>query len=406
MPSAARASNVRQTNLALVLDVVRRHGPMSRSGLVAATGLTRSAIAGLLAELTDLRLVFEGAPERDGSPGRPSPIVHIDDRHLGALAIEILVDEIAASIVSLDGAIVTSMRRSRSRKRLSLGHTVRDVAALVERVDDQRRSAGRSGPTRQIVGIGVSVPGLVRRTDNTILVAPNLGWVDADLAAPLAALLDNGLPIHVGNDADLGAVAEYRFGAGIGAEHMLYVSGEVGVGGGVIIRGEALMGRSGSAGEIGHFPVNPDGVQCRCGAIGCWETEVGEGALLRRAGLPEDGGTPAVEKLIALIEAGDVNVRRSLRAEARWLAIGLTGFINTFDPDRVVIGGLLGRLLPYLAAELEAELELRRFRDAQRTVPVLGALLGGDATTVGAAEIAFGELLDDPARFGAEPTCS
>jgi len=239
MPSAARASNVRQTNLALVLDVVRRHGPMSRSALVAATGLTRSAIAGLLAELTDLRLVFEGAPERDGSPGRPSPIVHVDDRHLGALAIEILVDEIAASIVSLDGAIVTSMRRSRSRKRLSLGHTVRDVAALVGRVDDQRRSAGRSGPTRQIVGIGVSVPGLVRRTDNTILVAPNLGWVDADLASPLAALLDNGLPIHVGNDADLGAVAEYRFGAGMGAEHMLYVSGEVGVGGGVIIRGEA-----------------------------------------------------------------------------------------------------------------------------------------------------------------------
>jgi predicted NBD/HSP70 family sugar kinase len=164
------------------------------------------------------------------------------------------------------------------------------------------------------------------------------------------------------------------------------------------------MGRSGSAGEIGHFPVNPDGIQCRCGAIGCWETEVGERALLRRAGLPEDGGTPAVERLIALIEAGDVDVMQSLRAEARWLAIGLTGFINTFDPDRVVIGGLLGRLLPHLSVQLDAELEVRRFRDAQRTVPVLGAQLGDDATTVGAAEIGFGELLDDPARFASVTT--
>jgi predicted NBD/HSP70 family sugar kinase len=398
MPSAARASKVRQSNLALVVDVVRRRGPMSRSALVAATGLTRSAIAGLLAELTDLHLVYERPAERDGSPGRPSPIVHIDDRHLGALAIEVFVDEISVSIVSLDGTIVTSMRRSRSRKRLSLGHTVRDVAALVARVDGQRRSAGRSGATRQIVGIGVSVPGLIRRTDNTILVAPNLGWVGADLAAPLAELLDNGLPIRVGNDADLGAVAEYRFGAGVGAEHMLYVSGEVGVGGGVIIGGQPLMGRSGSAGEIGHFPVNPDGIQCGCGAIGCWETEVGERALLRRAGLPEDGGTPAVDRLIGLIEAGDAKAHQALRLEARWLAIGLTGFINTFDPDRVVLGGLLGRLLPYLRTELDEELEARRFRDAQRTVPVLGAQLGGDATTVGAAELAFGSLLDDPAR--------
>ncbi len=396
MVSAARASQLRQSNLALVLDLIRRTGPMSRSALVATTGLTRTAIAGLLNELEGLRLVVEAAPASDGSPGRPSPVARVDDRHVGALAIEVFIDEIGVSIVSLDGAIVTSIRKARGRERLSLVSTVRDVARLVQAVDAQRRVGTRGNP-RQLVGIGVSVPGLVRRSDNIVVVAPNLGWAEVDLAGALAAALDGDLPIHVGNDADLGARAESRFGAGRGAGNLLFVSGEVGVGGGVVIGGSPLVGHSGFAGEIGHFPVNPDGLRCRCGAIGCWETEVGERALLQRAGLAEDGGTSALDRLFELADVGDDRVRRAMDEQARWLAIGLTGLINVFDPDRVVLGGLLGRILPYVDDQLTEELEARRFRDVPRQVPVLGASLGASATTVGAAELAFDRLARDPA---------
>lgn len=398
MASAARASQVRRSNLALVLDLVRRHGPMSRSAIVATTGLTRSAIAGLLGELTALRLVVESPPEPDGSPGRPSPVVSVDSQHVGALAIEVMVDEIAVSIVSLDGAIVTSMRRSRPRRRLSIRHTITDVAELVERVDEQRRSAGRSGTPRHLVGIGVSVPGVIRGVDNVVMVAPNLGWVEADLAGPLAETLGNGLAIRIGNDADLGAQAESLFGAGVGSDLMLFISGEVGVGGGVVIDGVPLIGHSGFAGEVGHLPVNPDGRPCRCGATGCWETEVGEQALLRRAGLAENGGTQAVERFLALADEGDPMAIAALNEEAKWLAVGLTGLINVLDPDRVVIAGLLGRVLPYVKAQLDRELAARRFRHARREIPILAASLGTAATTVGAAELAFGALADDPAR--------
>ncbi len=398
MQSAARASQVRRSNLALVLDLVRRHGPMSRSAIVAATGLTRSAIAGLLGELTELRLVVESPPAPDGSPGRPSPVVSVDSQHVGALAIEVMVDEIAVSIVSLDGAIVTSIRRSRPRRRLSVRHTITDIAALVERVDEQRRSVGRSGTPRNLLGIGVSVPGVVRGADNIIVVAPNLGWVEADLAGPLAETLGNGLAIRIGNDADLGAQAESLFGAGVGSDLMLFISGEVGVGGGVVIDGVPLVGHSGFAGEVGHLPVNPDGRSCRCGATGCWETEVGEQALLRRAGLAEDGGTLAVERFLALADEGNPLALAALNEEARWLAVGLTGLINVLDPDRVVMAGLLGRVLPYVKPQLDRELAIRRFRDAQREIPILAASLGAAAITVGAAELAFGALVDDPAR--------
>ncbi len=393
MTSAARTPHLRRSNLALVLDQLRRRGPCSRSQLVRATGLTRSAIAGLVGELELLGLVTEQPSESDGRPGRPSPLVSIDDRSVGALAIEIFVDEIGASIVDLDGSLVSSVRLARTRDRLDADATIADLATLLDRWDvDAERGQ------RHLVGCGVSVPGLVRGRDGLVVAAPNIGWIDVALAEALAGLLPNGLPVSVGNDADLGALAESRFGAGVGLDQIVYVSGEVGVGGGLVDAGRPVVGAHGFAGEIGHIPVNPDGQLCRCGSVGCWETEVGETALLARAGLDPDGGRAAVEELLERADAAEPSVVAALAVEARWLAIGIAGLVNVFDPDVVVLGGLFARILPAIRATLDDELEVRRYRAARRDVPVVGAALGPRAVTVGAAELAFGALLGDPAR--------
>ncbi len=398
MVVAVRAPHVRQTNLTIVLDHLRRHGPSSRSQLVSATGLTRSAIAGLVGELESLRLVIEAAPESDGSPGRPSPIVRVDDRHVGALAIEIFVDEIGVAIVALDGSIVSSMRLARPRERVALAATVSDVAGLVRRLERQRRVHRGGGLERRILGVGVSVPGLIRESDNVVVAAPNLGWTNTPIAAVLDEALALGIPSIVGNDADLGALAESRFGAGVGSDHMLFVTGEVGVGGGFVVAGRPVTGHSGYAGEVGHFPVNPAGQRCTCGAVGCWETEVGERALLRRAGLDEHGGGRAVEELLARAESSDEVTLAAIAEEAKWLATGITGLINVFDPDTVVLGGLFSRILPIMRDRLDAELAPLQYMGVPRDVLVVGASLGPQAVTVGAAELAFGPLLADPAR--------
>jgi predicted NBD/HSP70 family sugar kinase len=394
MSVAARTPHLRRSNLALVLDRLRRHGPSSRSQLVKATGLTRSAIAGLVGELQGLGLVVEEPSDSTGRPGRPSPVARIDDRTIGALAIEIFVDEIGVSIVSLDGSIVGTARLERHRDRVAVEATVADVARLLERLD--RHGAPRA--ERRLIGCGVSVPGLVREADGRVVVAPNLGWVDVALADELGAALGDELPIWIGNDADLGALAESRFGAGMDSDQMVYVSGEVGVGGGLVTAGRPIVGTHGFAGEIGHLPVNPDGRRCRCGSVGCWETEVGEHALLERAGLDPDGGRAAVDILLERAEAGDVEAVAALAAEARWLGIGIAGLINVLDPDTVVLGGVFARILPAIQASLDDELAARRYRSARRDVAVVGAELGPRAVTVGAAELAFGALLDDPAR--------
>jgi predicted NBD/HSP70 family sugar kinase len=387
---------LRRANLALVLDELRRRGPSSRSQLVAATGLTRSAIAGLVGELEALGLAVERPSSPDGRPGRPSPVVRVSDRCV-VLAIEIFVDEIGAAIVALDGSVVSSIRVARPRTRMDATDTIDDVAALTSRLYAQVGMSPRSSAGHRVIGCGVSVPGLVRADDGVVVAAPNLGWVDVPLARSLASALGPDLPIHVGNDADLGALAESRFGAGVGFDNLIFVSGEVGVGGGLVAAGRPVVGRLGFAGEIGHLPVNPAGRRCRCGSIGCWETEVGESTLLERAGLDPDGGRAAVEELLVAAAAGDRRATGALVSEARWLAIGIAGLVNVLDPDVVVLGGLFARVLPAIRARLDAEIDDRRYLAARRDVAVVGAALGARSVTVGAAELAFGPLLDDPA---------
>src|SRR5690606_8340626 len=119
-------------------------------------------------------------------------------------------------------------------------------------------------------------------------------WRDVPLGERLSAALSLDVPVELANEADLGALAEHRRGAAMGADAVLYVTGEVGVGGNVLVNGQPLSGAAGYAGEIGHLFVNPDGRRCGCGAIGCWETEIGERAMLARAGRPRNGGREAV----------------------------------------------------------------------------------------------------------------
>jgi predicted NBD/HSP70 family sugar kinase len=391
--SGQRSETVRRANLSTIVRALHARGPLSRSELVARTGLTRSAIRSHVGELVSAGLVSEERPAPLGLPGRPSPVVSLDSDRVSVLALEIAVDSLAAAHVGPSGEIVELRRVDRPRGQMTVDDIVSDLAALAHAV-----RPGPLGPGA-VVGIGVAVAGVVRQADGLVRTAPNLGWTDVPLVERMSRALRTNLPVTVANEADLGALAESRRGAALGADDVLYISGEVGVGGGVIVDGRPLTGVGGYGGEVGHIPVNPFGATCSCGAVGCWETEIGEGVLLRLAGQSPDGGRPAVDAVLAAADAGDPSALAAIDHVGTWLGIGLAGLVNVFDPRLIVLGGRFARLAPYVGAIVDAELDRRALAAPRDLVRVTAATLGDDAPLLGAAELAIEPLLADPAAW-------
>ena len=376
-----------------MLSTLRLSGPRSRSELVEHLGLTRSAVGSLIGELVGAGLVAETGPARGGQRGRPSATAAIDTTQVAALGIEIGVDELAVAVVDLAGEIIDTARISTERGQSDVAATVAAATDLVRLLGYANGSVG----SRRIIGAGVAVAGLVRSADGVVVAAPNLGWSDVALSQAVTEALDGIDHVSVGNEGDLGALAESRFGAGVAAGTMLYVAGEVGVGGGVIVDDQPLGGRSGFAGEVGHIPVNPAGDECRCGSIGCWETEVGERALLARAGRDPDGGVRALHRLVRDAERGDSDVLDAIAEHGGWTAIGIAGLINVFDPDLVVLGGVFSDLWPHIEPVITSELNRSSLGGHDRSAVVARGHLGTSARLIGAAELALQSLLADPA---------
>ncbi len=384
-----RSESVRTANLSTLLQCLHFAGPATRSELVEETGLTRSSVAALVGELEEAGLVVEHAGSPDGSPGRPSPTVSANSSQNLVLAIEIAVDDLAVAIVGLGGKVLHRIRVDHPRDLSTIDETIADVAELVAKV----RSATKNTP---LLGVGVAIVGLVHRTTNTVVVAPNLRWNEVPLGNLIRDACSLSVPITVANDGNAGVLAESRRGAAVGQKNVIFLSGEVGVGGGIIVDGQVINGQGGFAGEIGHMPVNPEGLDCGCGARGCWETEIGEGALLRRTGRMADGGRAALNSVLDSAAAEDPNVLRALARQGEWIGIGLAGLINLFDPGMVVLGGTLRRVYPYVIDSVNEVVVGRRLSGREARMSIVASTVGEDASLLGAAELAFQSLLANP----------
>jgi predicted NBD/HSP70 family sugar kinase len=377
----------RRRNLGAILRRVHLGGPASRSELAEWTGLNRSTVGDLVGDLVERGLVSERRARPTGSPGRPSPIVEIEPTRLVVLAVEVFPDELGAALVGLGGVILERVRLPRTRAARS---PESDIATLA----DLCCPLLSLPVAKRLHSVSVAMAGVVRG-DGLVVVAPNLEWRDTVFAAPLREALDVAAPVLVANDADLATLAELTRGAGVGSRDFVGLWGEVGVGAGIVVNGSLIRGRAGFAGEVGHMPVRPGGRPCHCGSRGCWETEVGEDAILRAVGIDGEGGPEVVDRILAAAEAGDPGTLEGLASIGRWLGIGLVGLANTLDPDRIALGGMFGRFHPYVRESIANELAHRRWMAAGH-VEIVAARLHEDAPLLGAAEMALESVLEDP----------
>jgi predicted NBD/HSP70 family sugar kinase len=360
--------------------------------------LNRSTIGDLTRRLEELGLVNEVRPGEEPGvaerrSGRPSLVV-APREDVTVLAVALDVDRITVAVVGLGGVVLD--RRTRHHQRGE--HDGERVAETVSQMCAELMSLGLG---TRVVGIGVSVPGAVRESDGLVRFAPNLGWTDEPFPELLAAELS--LPVTAANDADLGARAEHLRGAAIGANDVAYLSGSVGIGGGFFVGGVPLRGAIGFAGEVGHVMVDSNGEQCRCGAIGCLETKVGENQLLTEAGRLPGGGPPAVAEVIKAADRGDARAGSAVDTAALWLGRGLRPVFALFNPESVVLGGLRSQVWTARQDIVLSSLDPESLISARDVLDIRPSSFGDDASLLGAAELAFAPLLAEPVRPDGQP---
>ena len=385
-PLAASQDDVRRHNVGGLLSLLHERGATSRADLTALTGLNRSTVKALTGDLVDAGLAVESAPVGRGAAGRPSITVEPASEHVYVLSVDLAVDRLTAVRVGLGGVVLDRRSLTGTPGELSVPPTLTRLSELLR---DLLEGAPRDGVC---VGIGVGVCGVVSAGDGTVRFAPNLGWVDVPLRALLGEALDTRLPIHLGNDGDLGALAEHLRGAGHGTSDMVFVAGEVGIGGGVISDGRPFRGAGGYAGEIGHMSVDPKGRVCRCGRRGCWETEISDTAVLLATGAPE--GT-SLQQVLQAYAAGERWAQAGVRRVGRSLGTGVADLVNIFNPEVIVFGGAVRHIFSVTEPLVREALEGALAAPGEH-VRLAVAGLDDDSVVIGAAELAFAPLLEDP----------
>ncbi|TIC86278.1 ROK family protein [Nocardioides sp. GY 10113] len=376
---------VRRHNLGTLLRHVHRSGELSRAELTSLMGLNRSTIAGLVGELESNGLLEQStAAASRRTAGRPSAAVRLAGHGPYVVAVDLGVDRAVAARVGLGGHVF-----ERAEATIVPGSEAWQVGAAVAGLIRHVVSLAPAGTV--LLGVGVAVPGMVRRGDGLIRQAPNLGWRDVSFGSILLAALGVDVPVFLGNDGDLGAFAEHRRGVGVGVDDLIYISGNVGVGAGVIAGGMRIQGAGGYAGEIGHLAFDPNGEPCHCGSRGCWETVVGAHAIADALGSPQE----------QVIRLGEVLERytsppRDLRPIAANLGRGLAAVVNAFDPSMLILGGYFRPLFRLLRAEVSAGLRERALAPALESLRLTAPGLGADSVLMGAAELALEPVLTDP----------
>jgi predicted NBD/HSP70 family sugar kinase len=393
MKAGPSQEEIRQHNLGTLLRHVHLNGPTSRAVLTAQMGVNRSTILGLVSDLSAAGLVREELPQDTGRAGRPSLVVRPEPTRVHVLAFDVAVERLAAARIGLGGVFLDRRECSWPRDRPQDPAEVADILADYAR--DMLASAHDGSPC---VGIAVAVRGMVRHPGGMVTFTPNMSWRDVDFAAELASRLRLPVSVLVANEANLGALAEHRRGAGSGSRNLIYLHGEIGIGAGILLDGELLRGERGYAGEVGHITVNPrDGRRCGCGAYGCLEAEAGEQTLLEAAGRDSRiTGTDAVRAVVMAADRGDVRARAALHLVGDWLGIGISTLANLFNPDLIVFGGTLRNVFLASAAQVRSRVNTSALPGCRENLRLRVSECGDDAILIGAAELAFSEVLSRP----------
>jgi predicted NBD/HSP70 family sugar kinase len=348
-------------------------------------------VSSLVADLLAAGLVVERADTERQAPspsgGRPATLLSLEPSSGGFVGIDFGREVVRVAVADRTGDVLVDARS----ERLEVAHEAHQALAIAEAMVSDALDEVDVPPDR-VLGAGVAVSAPVRSDAPGFasgVIFPS--WAGINVAELLATRLD--VPVHVGNDANLGALAEATFGAGRGKRNLFYVMLSEGIGGGVIVDGRIYLGRAGAAGELGHIVVDPDGQVCRCGNRGCLATVAG-GAALTAALRQMHGPEMTVDELVALAHNGDPGAARLIADAGQAVGRVLAGTCGVLDPELVIIGGELAPAGRPLLESVTTSLE-RWISPASGQYPVALGELGAKAEVLGAIALAMTNVADE-----------
>ncbi|WP_280769663.1 ROK family transcriptional regulator [Salipaludibacillus daqingensis] len=324
--------SVKMSNKLLLLQTIKKDHPISRAALAQKLGLTKATVSTLVDELIDGNYCYQtGLGQSSG--GRRPLMLQFNEKAGFTVSIDIGVNYLLGILTDLQGTVVNEVLHSFNTNNLE--GTIDEMQEMI----DYLVRKGDETPYG-LVGIGFAIPGLVN-SKGDILATPNLDWHEPQIKKIFEDIYQ--VPVNIENEANAGAYGEKSFGSAKHVDHAIYVSAGIGIGVGLILNNQLYRGAHGFTGEMGHMIIERHGASCRCGSKGCWELYASEMALLDRyKELSKNTETASLEDLIQLANHDDT-IRHLFEEVGTQLGVGINNIINTFNPEKVIIGNRLSK---------------------------------------------------------------
>jgi len=403
MPPSATADQglIRKLNTAILMDVLRRFAPLSRAELAARTGLNRSSVSIIINSLIEEGLIQE-TDLQNSKIGRPGMLLELNPKGGFAIGLELGVDFISVILTDFIANLLW-------RERIA-SDPAEDQITIIDKATNLTQHALDYGLSQGLrpLGIGIGVPGLIDLRQGKLIFAPNLHWNNVPLRLIWSQRFN--LPVFIENEANAAALGEYYFGAAQGVENFIYLSAGIGLGAGIVLDGKLFRGSHGYASEVGHMTVDPNGELCGCGKRGCWETQVGPRAVLRRVRATVESGVPSTlcdlvegdlerisfESVVQAADQNDAVALRALQDVGVNLGVGVANLVNIFNPELIVLGGALNQASAILLPIVERLICENALKPACENVRVLASAHGIDACLMGAVALVLEDILREP----------
>jgi len=374
-----------------VLNSIREKQPISRAKISRITKLNKSTVSSIVSNLIAEDLVAEDLHRNQEVGRNPINLRVKSGRHLvGAIYFESVKTELA--LVDLDGTVV-------SKAEVKTDSTNPDQFA---RLCLDKLILLRNGfATHRFRGIGVTVAGIVDSVRSRVVYAPNLGWENIDLGKIIRECVPDIEMISIENDANASALAELLLGKNrINSTNLVFLSVGTGIGAGILVDNRILSGSSHAAGEFGHVMVIEGGEMCSCGNKGCWEVYASDRATIRRylgdKNLSADQGSRiTISDVIDLAKKGDGPAREAMTKTAQYIGLGIAGIIRAFDPEVIVIGGLITQYWELVYPHIMETVNRRGFLGMQRNTTIIPTSLSENPPLLGAAALSIRKIFAD-----------